>query len=89
MLVKLAENDARAPAAGAAKWAARLRRLRSGSGGGGGGNSSPVFVDVLWGCGHAEGLRNAEDIDMNAREAAFLVDATEKWERRERRRENT
>ena len=37
---------------------------------------------MLRGCGHAEGLRSEGDIEANAREAAFLVDATERWLKR-------
>jgi hypothetical protein len=87
VLVVLAEDDARVPAAGVAKWVARLRRLRGGAsaggGGGGGSGANEVLLDVMRGCGHAEGLRSEGDIEANAREAAFLVDATEKWLKRE------
>lgn len=78
VLVSLAEDDARVPASSVAKWVSRLRRLRRGSGSGG----NDVVVEVLRGCGHAEGLRSEGDIERNSREAAFLVDATERWERR-------
>lgn len=84
VLVTLAENDARVPAASVAKWVARLRRLRGGGGRGGIQEaSSPVFLYVLRDCGHAEGLRSEDDIEANAREAAFLVEATKKWKERE------
>ena len=80
VLVALADNDARVPAAGVAKWVSRMRRLRGGGKGGGrGGAGNAVLLDVLRGCGHADGLRDVDDIDANAREAAFLVAATEKW----------
>ena len=96
VLVTLAENDARVPAASVAKWVSRLRRLRGSSSSGGcgkGGDDStktnPVLLEVLRGCGHAEGLRSEEDIEANAREAAFLVAATEKWREEEEENLNT
>jgi len=79
VLVTLAENDARVPAAGVAKWVARLRRLR----GGAQNHQSRVLLRVLRDCGHAEGLKNEGDIEANALEAAFLVDATERWKEEE------